>query len=644
MQIGDVLNRFQDALTSVFSEGENVEASSGAKNSISDSLLSPGNIFEGTVSANNNGNVIIKLQNGGTLRAMLDSGVSIKTGESLFFEVKNTASSSNQVQLKLYQGEGTNNHTIFSALKSAGIGVNQSTIAMVESMMDNSMPIDKDSISAMAHQIMTFEDTNPKTIVDMIKIGIPLNETNISQFENYRTDQHAVTTQMQDMMDSLPKLLAGESLTKEQAASVALDIIETFKDTGESIPASENHPSLAKILGNDALNVNAANPEIPSMPPGTKIDEFGNVIVNTIDNPASSLEEAQTMVSPEKVASLITDDGDLATDNSILSVLEDSEEGVVYQKGTDTALFSSELLTSEKEQIIMQLESDYVTYDALKSPVSSIVSESQFSSLENTLLGLTDFYPEIAAMFEEGSLKANISGSQLMNAIEQVLMNPQSISPEQMKELLGDNAFTAVLKDIMQKQWTLLPKEVGEEKKIENLYEKLDRQMERFAEAFNKVDSPDTKTLAKAAGDVRQNISFLNQINQQYSYVQIPLRMMGQNAHSDLYVYTNKKNMGDTDGTLTAFLHLDMDHLGSTDVKVTMKGEDVGTHFYLEDEKAFDFIEQHLDILTERLKNKGYNVNVTAENKEEQVDFVNDFLKQGQNVGKVHRYSFDVTV
>jgi hypothetical protein len=38
------------------------------------------------------------------------------------------------------------------------------------------------------------------------------------------------------------------------------------------------------------------------------------------------------------------------------------------------------------------------------------------------------------------------------------------------------------------------------------------------------------------------------------------------------------------DGELSAFLHLDMDHLGSTDISVKMKGTAVKTNFYMADD------------------------------------------------------------
>lgn len=78
-------------------------------------------------------------------------------------------------------------------------------------------------------------------------------------------------------------------------------------------------------------------------------------------------------------------------------------------------------------------------------------------------------------------------------------------------------------------------------------------------------------SFVQTAADIRSNVEFMNQINQVYTYVQLPLKLSGQNASGDLYVYTNKKKLNDPEAELTAFLHLDLDNLGSTDVSIRMK-------------------------------------------------------------------------
>ena len=119
--------------------------------------------------------------------------------------------------------------------------------------------------------------------------------------------------------------------------------------------------------------------------------------------------------------------------------------------------------------------------------------------------------------------------------------------------------------------------------------------------------------------------------------------MTGQNASGQLYVYTNKRDLGDPDRDLTAFLHLDMDHLGSTDVSVRMHKKDVDTKFYMDSDESYALIKKHMPKLQERLRQKGFNATIYVENEGKKVNFVEDFLKKdAPSAGQLHRYSFDV--
>ena len=119
--------------------------------------------------------------------------------------------------------------------------------------------------------------------------------------------------------------------------------------------------------------------------------------------------------------------------------------------------------------------------------------------------------------------------------------------------------------------------------------------------------------------------------------------MSGQNASGDLYVYTNKKKLNDPEAELTAFLHLDLDNLGSTDVSIRMKDKNVKTNFYIADDASYDLIEKHLPVLEKRLAQKGYRCSITMSKEEKKVEFVEDFLQRDMpQAGTLHRYSFDV--
>ena len=194
----------------------------------------------------------------------------------------------------------------------------------------------------------------------------------------------------------------------------------------------------------------------------------------------------------------------------------------------------------------------------------------------------------------------------------------------------------------MEQQWMLTPEDLKEPDKIGKLYEKMEGQLTRLTEAM-KASGQENANVTQLAADVRSNIEFMNQVNQAYTYVQIPLKMSGQNASGQLYVYTNKKALAEGDKELTAFLHLDMEHLGSTDVSVKMLNRKVNTKFYLENDGAYELLMANIPILEEKLAKKGYQCSVTVENEAKHVNFVEDFLKKDQpSAGQLHRYSFDM--
>ena len=73
----------------------------------------------------------------------------------------------------------------------------------------------------------------------------------------------------------------------------------------------------------------------------------------------------------------------------------------------------------------------------------------------------------------------------------------------------------------------------------------------------------------------------------------------------------------------------------------------MSTNFMLADEKALDLVISHVDILTKRLSDKGFDVDVQVKEKEEETtekEFVEELLGQEMPKEAVSRYSFDVKV
>ena len=198
-----------------------------------------------------------------------------------------------------------------------------------------------------------------------------------------------------------------------------------------------------------------------------------------------------------------------------------------------------------------------------------------------------------------------------------------------------------MLRSALEEEWLLKPQDIRDSGKMNEFYARVDRQMGQLSQIL--AEAGGNAQTAQAASDLSNNINFMNVLNQTYTYMQIPLKMAHQNAKGDLYVYTNKRKLAEKDGELSAFLHLDMEHLGSTDVSVKMHGKNVGTRFYLSDEASYQVVEAHVPLLQQQLEKLGYQCRIDVENEEKKVDLVDDFLKRDKPAGgMVHRYSFDM--
>lgn len=211
-------------------------------------------------------------------------------------------------------------------------------------------------------------------------------------------------------------------------------------------------------------------------------------------------------------------------------------------------------------------------------------------------------------------------------------------------ELTRHPAFQKMIKESFLEQWTLKPEMTENPKEIEKVYERMDRQLRSLQSIFTEHTVTADNPAVKAATNLSQNIDFLNQLNQMYTYVQLPLEMHSGEKNSELYVFTNKRSLASKEGAVSAMLHLDMDHLGPVDVYVTMQDSKVGTRFMVKNEEMLDFLGDHMHILTERLSKRGYTLKCEMKLLGEDVHTnpVEALIKSERSNEPVIQYGFDV--
>lgn len=650
MQIRDMLGQYSQ---NVKNGTEELMSAQGTQNLVSSMQeLEPGSTFEGTVNSVKNGKVVLALGNGQTITARLDGKVSIQPGESMFFQVRSNDGTT--IALRPYvQAGNINNPILLNALTAAGVPATERNITMVDSMMKEQMSISRQSILDMGRVVGSNPNVNVNTAVLMTKIGLPVSAEMASQFENYMVDQHAIVDEMDLAMNQLGRLLGDADLGEEQSFELygkVLDILngegETSaqttdglqqNDTGTMVNAGENIETEAAVQqSKDGAAAEGVQKQVQQQNTKDLIsmgaagqEQSAGVAENTenIVGEQTAGNAAQSMQTGIDAADVLKNtQADTAADFKNVQGQTDTLEQILDQNGLDhlkRLLQNIPTLTGNTDLFEVQEEED-VFVDTMSGDDA----------------GKKAF--ELAQTEPEVTLKQSMTAEDFLNTLRDALKQNQEYGFAGMTKLFGSKEFAAILKNCAEKQWLLEPEQLREASKVSDLYERLDHQMKQM-ENVMKAAGVTQNSFIQTAADIRSNVEFMNQINQVYTYVQLPLKLSGQNASGDLYVYTNKKNLNDPEAELTAFLHLDLENLGSTDVSIRMKDKNVKTNFYIADDASYDLIEKHLPVLEKRLAQKGYRCSITMSKEEKKVEFVEDFLQRDMpQAGTLHRYSFDV--
>ena len=602
MQISDLVRQYNSAV----SNGEPMTGKMGVEKLVSAlSELSQGNIFEGTINSVKGNVVSLGLSNGQQITARLDGKVSLTEGQSMFFQVK--SNDGNYVQIRQFMLDGAGaNLTLLDALKSANLPTDTANLSMVNQMMQQQMPIDKASLNQMYHLLQANPQVNASTIVQMVKLGIEITPGNAAQFENYMSDRQAITAAMDEFINELPEIMSDGDLSMYRLASQGRQIINIVTDglKENTVTAPGN------VLGEASNEIS-----------GMAVNEAANEIAN------GSTEVASNEISGVAVKEPADENAEVASNEAA-----NENTGAILNEAAGAD--ANEPINGMRD--IIQME------ETAENSLGSVMTDEQLKELNEQLKSLLPDKAgnEISLYSKDDSIVGTL------NDIKELLKNTTA-DKQSLLKLFSGSGFKAMIKNALTRQWMITPEQLKESDKqltdkIGRLYEKVSEQLDKMQEII-KSSGAVKENVSALAENIRGNIEFMNQVNNVYTYVQIPMKMNGHNASGQLYVYTNKKNITDPDKELSAFLHLDMDNLGATDVSIKMLKKEVSTNFYMDNDESYILIERFLPKLEEKLRNKGYSCKLSVVNEKHHVNFVDDFLKKDlPPAGQLHRYSFDM--
>ncbi|MBQ8527001.1 MAG: flagellar hook-length control protein FliK [Lachnospiraceae bacterium] len=561
---------------------QNVSGTQFAAGQGSNLNLSVGQIISGQVVAVDGDIVQVELSPGTILQAKVEDGLSLLKGMSVSFEV--SGMSDKQVALRALFQNTAHTATMNKALEAAQLPVTAETTTMVNAMMKEGMPIDKESLQTMYRQVSAHPEVGSADIVTMNRLEIPITDGNVRQFSDYMNMEHQIRGSVETIADSMTDTIAqlvseGKTAEAAQLMKQFTDIFVRGSETPQS-PADDIMPGQEKALqavGKDMAHISDA------VPGGD-----GKIIVQ------DSVATDRTMT--------------MSLEELMRAVTETSEDG-----RTDSVMGQAADAQTKMQALLSEMEN------------LGLPAEKSEQFLRGQLLGneLLDFTNELLSkLSEKGS---GMSQTQL-GMFAEFLQKPE------LQNAIRGQFF---------EQWLMTPEDVADKQKVSEFYQKLANQAGKLSEALKSIPGAD-QNLMNQVTNVQQNIDFMNQLNQTMSYVQFPLKLAGDNAHGDLYVYTNKKNLAQNDGNVSAFLHLDMDHLGPVDVYVAMQNQKVSTQFYLKDDEMLAFIHENIGILNERLEQKGYQMNAQFSVKEKGGNVMQEIVEDHRENVRISTNSFDM--
>lgn len=551
--------------------------------------LVPGTTIQGEIIAKNGNEVQIRIDKDTVLQARLEQDVNVEEGQNIRFQVKNNGTNLTLSPLLTNTAQADN---VYKALQMAGLPINESTVAMTDEMMKLGMSIDSRSLQNMFKDVVTHTDASATDVVFLHKMDMPLTESNLRQIQNYTELQHEVVKGMQDVTDALQGLINNSTGGADVAAGA----------DGVDANTLTQYQNLVKELISDTLM-------------GMLPDGAGAAGDETGGNPAGGITGA-----------------DLAGE-----VPAGGISGDVLAAGVSGADLAGEALAD-------------APMSGNAALIKGVLQDAAFSELINSGL----FTEEEAAGFlkdasglltEKGITLSENTTQEMMKALLDITAG-NTQEAESLQRLFSGKVWKNLLEGTVKTQWSLTPETLPKEGEVGKVYEKIVKSLHTLNETLQQSGAQNT-ALQESITNLSENIDFMNQLNQIYTYVQLPLKMQNGEKNGELYVFTNKRSLAEKDGEVSALLHLTMEHLGPLDVYVKMNQGKVSTEFTVEKEETLLFLEKNMSILTDRLQKRGYDISCKMKVKDEAGEPENPverLLTEKQNgVVSAHaQYAFDV--
>jgi hypothetical protein len=540
---------------------------------------SEGDIFQGRIVDITNDKVQILLGNNQTLQARMEQALSLNIGDELQFMVKENNGQSVYIKPVAEQQETFKDSALSKILEGNNLSPTEKNYQIAESLMNHNMPVDRASMQKVMQQSYKFPDAPIDNIVNMNKLGIPVNETNLSQYQDMLNNNHQLAGNINDFANSVVNF-TGEQATQLETGN--LDISQF----------NQNIDSIMEIVSD------AADMPAPEFTEGLET-------LNQQDNQEAGLNQQSTKP-------------DIA--NQINNAVHQNDVSI------DNANSKPELVQSVSDNLSEKLSLD-------KNNLENLIGKLQEAGVSDDKLKLLQDKSD--------------TPMQLMNNVNELLKSlPENTDGKLSVEIMKSKDFQELLSASVNRKLTLDAEKMEDPKELSDLYKSIYEKADKLMNTFQSQGGAAGEQMQNSGKSMQERMDFVQNLNEMFSYAQIPFNVSGNETNSELFVYMNKGKKLDVSKEVSALLHLDMDHLGATDVHVSLSGDTVHTRFYVDDEESARIIDEHMTMLEKAVNGVGYSLTNETVTRSQSINSTGNKVVD-ELLGKdleqsIKRYSFDV--
>jgi hypothetical protein len=474
-------------------------------------------------------------------------------------------------------------------LEANNLSPSEKNYQIAESLMNHNMSVDRASMQKVMQESYKFPDAPIDNIVNMNKLGIPVNEANLNQYQDMLNNSHQLTGNISEFTNSVANFLSEQALQLEN----------------EGIDVAQFDQNMDTLLGTVSDEADETSQEFKDTL--NELNQQENVVPDTVEQTSSGINSKNT--EPDNVS---------------------------WQNGRQPELNDAVKL-NQSETVNSQVQD-----------ISATLSE-KLSMDKNNIENLLGKLQESGVSVEKLKLLGNSSDTpmQIVNNINELLKSlPDNADGRLTADIMKSKDFQEVFSSALNKKFSIDAEKMDDPKELSDLYKSIYEKADKLMNSFQADTGTAGEQMRDSGRSMQERMDFVQNLNELFGYSQIPVTISGNETNSELFVYMNKGKKLDISKEVSALLHLDMDHLGATDVHVSLSGDIVHTRFYVDDEESAKIIDEHMTMLEKAINGVGYSLTNETVTRSQSINSTGNKVVD-ELLGKdleqsIKRYSFDV--